>query len=99
MKIEDTFCILVGAYYGIRELDEYKLKEYVLQSIEDLIMNFVRENKRADYKDLSFEVEKLPLKKKLQDCLIVLPKMDVSMEVLFLVKEKIRNMNESERMD
>ena len=35
MVLDDTFRYLVGAYYGICEMDEYDLKEYVLKDIED----------------------------------------------------------------
>mgnify|MGYP003305461905 FL=1 len=30
MDVLDTYRYLVGAYYGISEMDEYDLKEYVL---------------------------------------------------------------------
>ena len=44
MNIKDTFKYLVGAYYGIREMDNYELKEYVLKDIENYIRDFVKDN-------------------------------------------------------
>ena len=37
MSLEETFACYVGAYYGVREMDEYQLKEYVLHDLEHLI--------------------------------------------------------------
>ena len=33
MSIEDQFKWLVGGYYGIREMDNYELKVFVLKQI------------------------------------------------------------------
>ena len=33
MTLEDEYRYLVGAYYGIIEMDEYDLKVYILQDI------------------------------------------------------------------
>ena len=35
MDLKDEFKYLVGGYYGIREMDEYDLKIYVLKDIEN----------------------------------------------------------------
>ena len=34
MTIKDIFRYLVGAYYGMCEMDEYDLKEFVINDIE-----------------------------------------------------------------
>ncbi len=41
MKLEDQFKLLVGGYYGVRSLDEYDLKVYILKDIENYIRNFI----------------------------------------------------------
>lgn len=99
MILEDTFRYLVGAYYGIAEMEEYSLKEYVLKDIEDYIINFVKENpiKNFDYLIEAHKVEdEVCLKVKLQDSLIVLPKIDASMELILLVKRRLKEIREEE---
>ena len=92
-SLKDTYRYLMGGYYGIREMDEYNLKEYVLKDIQDYIDNYFNENPIPDfnYEEEAHRVEdKLPLITKLQDSLLVLPKVDAPMELVFLVKEKIK---------
>lgn len=98
MNQEETYKAYIGAYYGVEGMDEYPLKEYVLHDLEKYILNFIETNeKKLDYTSLAhFVREKVSFKTKLQDCLIVLPKIDVSMELLFLIKEKIRLIQEEE---
>lgn len=99
MESIDTFRYIVGAYFGIREMDNYDLKEYVLKDIEDYIRNYVKEN-YVDGFDYRGEAEKidseLSLKTKLQDALIVLPRVNASMELILLVKAKLKAIREEE---
>lgn len=100
MNLGDTFRYMVGAYYGILEMDEYSLKEYVLKDIEDYIREFVKENpiKDFDYEAEALQVQKeRNLKTKLQDALIVLPKVKASTELILLVKKRIKKIQEEER--
>ena len=53
MTIKDIFRYLVGAYYGMCEMDEYDLKEFVINDIEKYIRNFVSENKKTAYSYVS----------------------------------------------
>ena len=39
MQLRDTFRYLVGGYYGVELMDEYPLKEYVLEDIKNYIIN------------------------------------------------------------
>ena len=99
MNLEDAFRYMVGAYYGITEMDEYDLKEYVLKDIEDYIVQFIEENPidNFDYKREAEEVEQSrELKTKLQDSLIVLPKVKASTELILLVKARIKRIREEE---
>ncbi len=95
MGTKEMFCTLVGAYYGIRNLDEYPLKEYILEKLEQKIRKYVKEHSEEyEYSTLAEEVEKIPFKNQLQDCLIILPRLDVSMEVIFLIKQKLIEIGE-----
>ncbi len=95
----DTFRYLVGAYYGIAEMDNYELKEYVLKDIEKFIKDFIKENpiKNFDYYKEATTVEsELSLKTKLQDSLLVLPKVNASTELVLLVKLRLKELREEE---
>ena len=99
MVLDDTFRYLVGAYYGICEMDEYDLKEYVLKDIEEYIRSFVKQNpiKNFNYKEEANRVmSDRELKTKLQDSLIVLPKVNASTELILLVKERLKRIREEE---
>jgi hypothetical protein len=95
--LKDTYRYLMGGYYGIREMDEYNLKEYILKDILNYIDNFFKENPIPDF-DFDEEArrveEELPLITKLQDSLLVLPKVDAPMELVFLVKQRIKKCKE-----
>lgn len=99
MNLEDRYRSFVGAFYGVRELDEYPLKEYVLHDLEHYIREFVEEH-NFNF-DLMKEAEKVEqevsLKGKLQDCLLILPKMEASLELILLVKKKIQEISEEKR--
>ncbi|HIS17444.1 MAG TPA: hypothetical protein IAC02_02395 [Candidatus Coprovivens excrementavium] len=99
MNIKDTFKYLVGAYYGIREMDNYELKEYVLKDIENYIRDFVKDNyiENLDYeKEARIIEDEMELKTKLQDSLIVLPKVNAPMELVLLVKARLKELREEE---
>lgn len=100
MTLEDEFKYLVGGYYGVREMDNYDLKVYVLKDIEDYIKCFIKDNSILNF-NYKKEAEKIndtmSLKTKLQDSLLVLNKMNASMDLIFLIKrrlEEIKNENE-----
>lgn len=97
MTIEDTFRYLVGAYYGALELDEYQSREYLLKDIETYIRDYVSQNKTndIDFISLAQDVEdNVSLKVKFQDCLLVLPKVKAPLEVVLLVKTRLRRIDE-----
>ncbi len=91
--LKDTFRYLVGGYYGVLELDSYELKEYVLKDIENYIISFIEKNKIADfnYQEEAEKVkEQLDLKTKLQDSLLVLYKIDAPMDLIWMIKQKLK---------
>ncbi len=99
MNLEDTFRYLIGAYYGISEMDEYDLKEYVLKDIEDYIRSFIDDNpiNNFDYiKEADVVNQEKTLKTKLQDSLVVLPKVNASTELILLVKSRLKKIREEE---
>lgn len=96
MNIKDTFRYLVGAYYGVEEMDEYLTKEYILKDIEEYIKEYIEENydNSFDYKSEAIDVkDNVPIKGKLQDSLLVLPKINAPMELIILVKKKLKELN------
>lgn len=99
MDVLDTYRYLVGAYYGISEMDEYDLKEYVLKDIEEYIKVFVRDNYVRDF-DYNKEAEivnnEKSIKTKLQDSLVLLPKVNASTELILLVKARLKKIREDE---
>ena len=97
MSLKDQFRYLVGGYYGVMLMDEYNLKEYMLKDIEEYIKNFVEQNPidNFNYKEEAEDVlEKVSDKTKLQDALLVLNKMNGPMDLVLLVKKRLKEMNQ-----
>lgn len=92
MSLEDEFRLLVGGYYGVYQMDEYSLKVYILKEIENYIKEFVIEypiNKFNYQLEVDKIADSLPLKRKLQDALIVLNKIKAPIELVLLVKQRL----------
>lgn len=95
MELENQFRYLVGGYYGVALMDEYPLKEYMLKDIENYIKDFVEINPidNFNYEEEALKVkENVSDKTKLQDALLVLNRMKAPMDLVFLVKEKLKKM-------
>lgn len=93
MELENQFRYLVGGYYGVNLMDEYPLKEYILNDIENYIKNFIKTNPidNFNYKEeASIIKENTSDKTKLQDALLVLNRIDGPMDLVFLIKKKLR---------
>lgn len=98
MELIDQFRYLVGGYYGMMEMDEYELKVYVLKDIENYIRAFIHDNPIPDfdYKEEARKVaDEVSLITKLQDSLLVLYKIDAAMEVVLLVKARLKREKEN----
>ena len=92
-ELINIYRYLVGGYYGVSLMDEYPLKEYVLKDIEEYIRNFIEVNPidNFDYKmEAELVKDNVSEKVKLQDALIVLNKIHASMDLVFLVKERLK---------
>ena len=97
MDLKDQFKYLVGGYYGITYMDEYPLKEYVLNDIEKYMETFIEINPidDFDYKEEAKKYEEeLSERTKLQDSLLVLNKINASMELVLLVKKRLKKLND-----
>lgn len=96
MNLKDQFKYLVGGYYGIAEIDEYKLKEYLLKEIEEYIKEFFKQNPIQDFnyeKERELIKDNMPIKTKLQDALLVLNRLNCPIEVTILVKQRLKELN------
>ena len=93
MELENQFRYLVGGYYGVGLMDEYPLKVYMMKEIEEYIRAVVKENtiKDFDYKKEAENIkENMSDKTKLQDALIVLNIIKGPMDLVFLIKERLK---------
>lgn len=88
--------LYIGAYYGVDEMDEYGTKVYVLKEIEEYIKDFIRANPSldCDYEKEREEIENLPLKRKLQDSLYLLHKMNAPFDLILLIKKRLKNIED-----
>ncbi len=94
MEINDTFKYLVGGYFGVNLIDEYPLKIYILKDIENYIKDFLRDNKidNFNYLEEAMKIkDKMSVKTKLQDALIVLQMINAPMELVFIIKKRLKN--------
>ena len=94
MSLEEEFKLLVSGYYGVYEMDEYQSKVYILKDIEDYIKEFIEEYRISnyDYKEVAEEIEKEPLKTKLQDSLLILNKVKAPLELTLLIRNRLNEM-------
>ena len=95
MELEDQFRILVGGYYGVRLMDEYPLKEFVMEDIKNYIETFNEINPIPNF-DYDKEWERIQdtvsERVKLQDSLLVLNKINGSMDLVFLIKKRLKSL-------
>lgn len=97
-EIINMYRMIVSAYYGMQMMDEYDLKVYVLKNIDDYRRSFIKENNlKLDFTKEDELVEDRTTKSKLQDTLIVLNKINASMEIIHLVKERLNRIIEEEK--
>lgn len=98
MKYDDRFKYLVGGYYGIKTMDEYDSKLYVLKDVEKYICEYVKlSDPTLDYKKIAEEIKNTEsLKEKLQDSLILLHDIDGPIELILMIKLKIKEIKYNE---
>ena len=96
MDLEDQFRYLVGGYYGVSLMDEYPLKEFILKDIKEYIENFIETNPISGF-DYQMEAnlikDKVSGRTKLQDALLVLNRMNGPMDLVLLIKARLKQMD------
>ena len=93
ITLEERLNLLLEAYYGLFEMDEYDLKEFELKKLKDEIDNFIKEYNinNTNYESVKNNVS---LKTKLQSLLIVLNENNGPLELILLVKRRIKKIDE-----
>lgn len=93
ITLEERLNLLLEAYYGLFEMDEYDLKEFELKKLKDEIDNFIKEYNinNTNYESIKNNVS---LKTKLQSLLIVLNENNGPLELILLVKGRIKEIDE-----
>lgn len=100
MTVEDQYRYMISGYLGIREMDDYDLKVYILKEIEEYLYAFMEQNSSNDF---SFQEEwdqiekEVPLYRKLQDALLVLNRIEAPMELVLLVKKRLKELKEEKK--
>ena len=89
IDLRDRLNLLVEAYYGMMEMDEYELKVYEAKKIKDEIDNFVKEYNINDF-DYEYVKDNISLRTKLQSLLIVLNKNNGPIELILLIKKRLK---------
>ena len=95
MTIEDVYRYMISGYFGVMEMDSYKLKEYVLADIKQYIKDYMEQNPSNNF-NLDEEVKNIkdnvPVKTKLQDALLVLNKLDnAPMDLILDIKHRLKS--------
>ena len=98
MNLRDQYRLLVSGYYGVYEMDEYPVKDYVLEDIEQYIKDFIVANPidNFNYREEAEKLKDVDLKTKLQDALIILNRINASIELILLVKKRLNKISEEE---
>ena len=99
MTNKEQFRNLVSAYLGIENMDSYSSKVYVLKDIEEYIKDYIEINEITDVdfkKEVEYVKDNVSLIRNLQDSLLVLPKVKADLELILMVKKRIKELKEEE---
>ncbi len=93
MTLEDTYRMLYSGYLGIREMDEYTSKEYVLKKVYDYINEYIEEyHINLNFAEINDTLDKQDLVRKLQDAVIVLNMINGPLELTLLIRRKLKEL-------
>ena len=93
MTLEDTYRLLYSGFLGIREMDEYSSKEYILKQVSDYINDFKNEYKLGlNYQEINDELDKQDLVRKLQDSILVLNMINGPIDLKLLIRNKLNEL-------
>lgn len=82
--------LILSAYYGVLEIDEYELKTYVLKDIEDHLNKYISlNNLEIDLEAMRNHAKETEYKIKLHDSLIILNQLNAPMELKILIKRRL----------
>jgi hypothetical protein len=101
MEIIDTYRYLVGGYYGVLLIDEYPIKEFMLEEIKQYINDFINTNDLTNY-DLKKEEEIIKDysdRLKLQDALLLLQLMNGPIDLVLLVKKYLKKLGKKDNFN
>ena len=89
--IINTYRYLVGGYFGVSMIDEYPIKEYVLIDILNYIKDYKSTN-NIDIDEFEYIKDNYSDRTKLQDALLLLNKMEASMDLVLMAKNKLKSL-------
>ena len=89
--IINTYRYLAGGYFGVSMIDEYPIKEYVLIDILNYIKDYKSTN-NIDIDEFEYIKDNYSDRTKLQDALLLLNKMEASMDLVLMVKNKLKSL-------
>jgi len=99
-ELEKKYRTMFGAYFGITLMDEYPLKEYVLEDIKKYIDAYI-DNYPLDNFDYQLFKNNVDKEEsdivKLQDALRVGNELNFPIELIHMIKEKIRDIRDENR--
>ncbi len=93
MKLDEYYKLLLESYYGIDLIDEYDLKVYVLKEIEELMNDFKNRYDIDTHNILNYVKNDVSDKLKLQSSLIVLNQINGPIELILLIKNRLKEIN------
>lgn len=99
MELIDTYRYLVGGYFGVSLIDEYSIKEYMLEEIKEYINDFVNTNDLSNYdldKENDYIKDNYSDRLKLQDALLLLQLMNGPMDLVLLVKKYLKKLGKKD---
>ena len=99
MKIDDRIKYMISGYYGIKKLDAYPRKLYILKDVENYIKDYLKDNKvdGYNYYELAENLEKNSLKEKLQDSLILVNEMNGPIDLTLMIKRMIKDLRYNDK--
>ena len=99
MKNDDRIKYMISGYYGIKTLDSYPRKLFILKDIEEHIKDYLKLNKVEgfNYHELAEELSKRSLKEKLQDSLILINEMNGPIDLTIIIKRMVKELRMNDK--
>lgn len=97
IKYDDDIKYMCSGYVGIKSLDDYERKVYILRDARKYIDSYVED---SDFKDFNFEDFCFQMEKEyshlehLQDALLLINAMNGPVDLILLIKPKIAKLKQ-----